>query len=204
MPIIITDNGQDNHVQIDPEVSAKQDGSIIFNGSNNTVTIEAGCTSARLGVRLGNGCSFHAGSGCRLAALDVFTAKDGRVRIGANVKFTWRARLHLHEHGEIGIGEGSLIASETLMMTSDMHSILNKATGLRLNPPGDIRLGERVWLGERVTVLKGTIIGAESIVGYGSVISGIFPHNCLVAGSPGRVIREGVSWQHELIDDYQT
>ncbi len=52
------------------------------------------------------------------------------------------------------------------------------------------RIGERVWLGAHVTVLKGVSIGDGSIVGAGSVVTKSLPAGVVVVGNPARVIRE--------------
>ena len=52
------------------------------------------------------------------------------------------------------------------------------------------RIGERVWLGAHVTVLKGVTIGDGSIVGAGSVVTKSLPAGVVAVGNPARVIRE--------------
>jgi acetyltransferase-like isoleucine patch superfamily enzyme len=46
-----------------------------------------------------------------------------------------------------------------------------------------------VWIGSRVTILPGTEIGRNSIVGAGAVVKGVFPENVIIAGNPGKVIK---------------
>lgn len=82
---------------------------------------------------------------------------------------------------------------------SDIHSIVDLATGARINPARDIQVGERVWVGQRVLILKGSQIGDGSIIGAGSVVTGTIPKNVIAAGAPARVIRQGVTWRGELI-----
>ncbi len=52
------------------------------------------------------------------------------------------------------------------------------------------RIGERVWLGAHVTVLKGVSIGDGSVVGAGSVVTKSLPARVVAVGNPARVIRE--------------
>ena len=85
------------------------------------------------------------------------------------------------------------------MDPSDNHSIIDVASGKRINPSRPITIGDHVWVGQEVTILKGTAIGSHSIVGAGSIVRGVVPPNTLVAGSPARVIRSGVTWDRRRL-----
>ena len=39
------------------------------------------------------------------------------------------------------------------------------------------------------TILKGTIIGNNSIVSAGSVVKGHFPDNCIIQGNPATIVK---------------
>jgi acetyltransferase-like isoleucine patch superfamily enzyme len=54
------------------------------------------------------------------------------------------------------------------------------------------RIGNRVWIGANVTVLKGVTIGDDTVIGAGSVVTKDIPANMIVAGVPARVIRERI------------
>jgi acetyltransferase-like isoleucine patch superfamily enzyme len=51
------------------------------------------------------------------------------------------------------------------------------------------RIGEWVWLGAHVVVLKGVTIGARTIVGAGSVVTKDLPPDVIAVGVPAKVIR---------------
>lgn len=52
-----------------------------------------------------------------------------------------------------------------------------------------IVIGDDVWLGTGVIVLKGVSIGPRSIIGAGSVVTKSIPADCVAAGNPCKVIR---------------
>jgi acetyltransferase-like isoleucine patch superfamily enzyme len=54
---------------------------------------------------------------------------------------------------------------------------------------GRVRLGHDVWLGTKVSVMRGTTIGDSAVVGANSVVSRDIPARCVAVGSPARVIR---------------
>ncbi|WP_162942352.1 acyltransferase [Desertimonas flava] len=82
---------------------------------------------------------------------------------------------------------------------SDMHSIVEVSSGRRLNPPADVEIDDRVWVGQRSLLLKGTTIGVGTVVGAGAVVTSTLPGNSLCVGVPARVVRSGISWHHELL-----
>ncbi|MER7011472.1 sugar O-acetyltransferase [Saccharopolyspora sp. NPDC000359] len=55
--------------------------------------------------------------------------------------------------------------------------------------PARITIGDNAWLGGGVIVCPGVTIGADAVVGAGSVVVRDVPDHVLVAGNPARVIR---------------
>ena len=53
-----------------------------------------------------------------------------------------------------------------------------------------VRIGAGSWLGVGVVVLPGTTIGRHVTVAAGSVVRGDVPDHSVVAGAPGRVVRQ--------------
>jgi len=53
-----------------------------------------------------------------------------------------------------------------------------------------IIIGNNVWIGANVTILKGVKVGDNSIIGAGSVVVKNIPKNCIVAGNPAKIIKE--------------
>jgi len=52
-----------------------------------------------------------------------------------------------------------------------------------------IAIGDNVWLGGGVIVLPGVTIGADSVIGAGSVVSRDVPAGVVAIGSPAQVVR---------------
>ena len=51
------------------------------------------------------------------------------------------------------------------------------------------KIGDRVWLGANVTVLKGVTIGDDVVIGAGSVVTKDIPPCTIAVGIPARVIK---------------
>jgi acetyltransferase-like isoleucine patch superfamily enzyme len=93
------------------------------------------------------------------------------------------------------IGEDCLIAWNTFITDCDWHTINGK------NHTKPTIIGDHVWIGVGSIILKGVNIGKNTIVSSNStVLQGSYPESILIAGNPGRIIKEGVSeWQRDLI-----
>jgi len=123
----------------------------------------------------------------------------GTIRIGEGTSFN-QVGVSLHEGAHVSFGRDCMLSTDIHMDPSDMHPIFDRATGERLNPPQDIHVGDHVWLGTRVLLLKGVEIGSGSIVGAGSMVTGKLPENILAVGSPARVVRENVVWTRDMAE----
>lgn len=53
----------------------------------------------------------------------------------------------------------------------------------------DVTIGDYVWLGSRVTILPGAVLGDGCIVQAGAVVSGKFPPNSILGGNPAVIFR---------------
>lgn len=51
------------------------------------------------------------------------------------------------------------------------------------------KIGDRVWIGANVTILKGVTIGNDTVVGAGSIVTKDLPERAIAVGSPARVIK---------------
>ena len=53
----------------------------------------------------------------------------------------------------------------------------------------DVIIGEACWLGARVTLLPGTVLGEGCIVQAGSVVHGKIPDLAIIGGNPAQIIK---------------
>ena len=54
---------------------------------------------------------------------------------------------------------------------------------------GEIHIEDDVWLAANVVVIDGVTIGKGAVIGAGSVVTHDIPDNSVAAGNPARVIR---------------
>lgn len=97
------------------------------------------------------------------------------------------------------VGQDCLFSAGVVIRTSDSHSILNSSVE-RINSGGDVIIGNHVWVGYDATILKGSTIGDNSIVGTKSVVSGQkIEQNVVAVGNPCRTVKYGVNWTEKRI-----
>lgn len=130
-------------------------------------------------------------------AIDVSlrVSSDATLEIGADTSFRGNVAIHASEGCRLSIGEDCMFSSNILVRTTDSHAIYDLDSGTRINPDDDIVIGNHVWVGEGVKILKAVRIGDGSVIGAGSVVSGEIPANCVAAGIPARVLRENIRWE---------
>ena len=83
----------------------------------------------------------------------------------------------------IHIGAETYIASGARILTHDYC----------MKRHADTYIGKRCFIGADAIVLCGVNIGDEVIVDAGAVVTKDVPSNCIVAGNPARMIRQGIS-----------
>jgi len=114
---------------------------------------------------------------------------SAKVDIGQN---TWINNNFsaISEDSSISIGQDCLIGHDVFVIDSDFHPLdpNQRHTGKKsLSQP--VYIGNNVFIGSRVTILKNSSIGDGCVVAAGAVVSGTFPARSLIAGNPAKLIR---------------
>ena len=171
---------------------------IKFTGSGNRVHIKGSCKLQELVVDFDcdNGL-LEIGPSKRRFTAAIRIGQDSTVRIGSNVSSTTKVTMSAAEGTEIRIGNDVMFASENQVRADDGHPIFDVRTGKRVNVSRSIRIGNHVWLGRHAVVLGGGRIGDGTVIGYGSIVTGTIPNNCVAVGSPARVVRRHIAWERD-------
>lgn len=110
---------------------------------------------------------------------------QGKIDIGSFCLISPGVEITAADH--ISIGDNVMIAAECVLSDSDWHGLYNRIRPFRCTAP--IQLADNVWLGHRVTILKGVHIGENTVIGAGSVVTRDLPANCVAAGNPAKIVK---------------
>lgn len=97
----------------------------------------------------------------------------------------------LNASDTIDIGNDFLGGPELIIYTSE-HGIENDGLPFHKQPNkhAPVSIGDNVYIGVRVTILKGIIIGNNIVVGAGSIVTCNLESNAIYAGNPAKLIKK--------------
>lgn len=119
---------------------------------------------------------------------DIIVFKNATLILG---KGYFNSNIKIRCHKKIEIGNDVAISHDVTIMDSDAHEGL--WAGYEKTKP--IKIGNHVWIGTRVTILKGVTVGDNAIIAAGAVVTHDVPANSIVAGVPAKVINSNVNWK---------
>lgn len=92
------------------------------------------------------------------------------------------------------IGDNVLISYGISIWNGDGHTIFD-ANKEVLNYSKDVIIGNKVWIGHKAEILKGTVIQDNSVIGACSVVNKAFSEsNVIIAGQPAKIVKRGITW----------
>ncbi|MFW2389152.1 MAG: acyltransferase [Polyangiales bacterium] len=174
---------------------------IEIRGNNNAIRIHPTCKLVNVSFRLlGDDLRVELGESVKISRWGEFLlmGEDAEIRLGEHTTVE-SARFIAHGGTLLDVGPDCMFAYDVEVRTSDEHSILDAASGQRINPDKSVHIGEHVWFGARSVVVKGVRIGDNSVVATGSIVSRDLGSGVVAAGIPAREIRDGVTWDRRRL-----
>ena len=119
----------------------------------------------------------------------------GKIVCGDNVTFNAHSKI-LCTH-DIQIGNNVRLGWDTMLKDGDGHAICDE-TGKVFNVNRSIIIGNDVWVGAEVSLLKGAVVANGSVVGFRSLVTKRFEQpNVIITGSPAKIVKENIKWIHD-------
>ncbi|MBE0442706.1 MAG: acyltransferase [Psychrobacter sp.] len=194
---LLQDKGHSNHIDIASDAYIVGDSAItIRKGHDNQITIGKRGKFNRLKIDI-NGNHNH-------------------ITIAEQVKFSGQLLIvgnHLHIHiGErttaidcyilardksVSIGNACMISRGIEIRATDVHKVYDMNADIRINTAhSDVVLGDHIWIAANVTISKNVSIASGCIIAAGSFVNKpVVTPNCMVAGTPAKVIRQNIRWE---------
>ena len=91
------------------------------------------------------------------------------------------------------IGNECLFGADVMVADTDFHPLEPKNrrfADLAAVRAERVEIGDNVFIGARCIILKGVTIGANSVIGAGSLVVSDIPSGVVAAGVPARVLRQ--------------
>lgn len=194
---LLQDNGHNNHIEIAKDVHIV---------GNSIITIRKGHDNQ---IIIGKQGKFNK------LKIDI-NGNHNKVIIEEHVKFSGHLLIvgeHLHIHigaqttaidcyilardKSVTIGKSCMISRGIEIRATDVHKVYDIASDMRLNPAhSDVVLGDHIWIAANVTVSKNVSIASGCIIAAGAFVNKpVTTPNCMVAGSPAKIIRKNVRWE---------
>jgi len=143
--------------------------------------------------------SFSAGSRIRIDAMKIFGNQSFHSNIIIVNNVVVNNDFHLACTGSIYIGNNVLMGSNVFITDHDhgIYSSENPASNSPLISPayrkltsdGRVSIGDDVFIGEYVTILKNVTIGKGAILGSHALVTKDIPEYSLAVGNPAKVIK---------------
>lgn len=143
-------------------------------------------------LNVGDECDFCIGSRV------VITAGAG-ISVGDGFFINNNALLYCTRH--IEAGDHCCIGWDAQVYDSDFHLVESSgAPSEVLNPPAPVAIGDNVWISNRCTVAKGSVIPSNSVIASGSLVNRALDVPGLYAGTPAVLKKEGVQriWDRKI------
>lgn len=116
--------------------------------------------------------------------------KNSSITIGENTMLNNNPNI-VAERESIEIGQNCYIGQNFKCYSSDFHGIKKED---RNNPEkiktAPVKIGNDVFIGNDVTILKGVEIGDNCVIGAGSVVVKSISANTIACGNPAKEIRK--------------
>ena len=116
------------------------------------------------------------------------TRGAGTIRIGDDCGFSGSVVV---SEQSVEIGDRVMVGAGCVIADTDFHPV-DAARRRVPHAPGacrPVKIGDDVFIGMHCLVLKGSRIGAGSVIAAGSVVTGEIPAGVVAAGVPAKVIR---------------
>lgn len=150
-----------------------------------------------------SGASLTIGKNVYISEMEIFVNSYSSVEIGDNTSMQ-TGKLRTGRNQSIKIGKGCMFSWDIIFLPHDGHLLWDVTRGKCTNNTTgkqrpSIIIKDHVWIGGETVIMPNTVIETGSVCGYRSMVKGKIPNNCIVAGTPAKVIKRNIAWSKENV-----
>ena len=90
--------------------------------------------------------------------------------------------------GKITIGKNAMLGPNTSIYSVN-HPLGAKERIANYEYPGNVTIGDNLWVGGNTTIVPGVTLGDNVVVAAGAVVTKSFGDNVLIGGNPARILK---------------
>lgn len=192
-------NGYGNTLILQNNVSFKSGTKIIFKNNNNLVYLgeETKILSpSTIEFSHDNALMYICGK-CRFQLLSILLRSNSVLFCGFGCSINPNFVCSLLEAKNVLIGSDCMFSHHIHLRNATSHAIYEGKSGKRIAKGKSIIIGDHVWFGYGVKVVRGVNVGNGSMIGAYSVVAKDIPEKCLAAGNPTEVKKENILWTRD-------
>ena len=147
-------------------------GNVRIDGNNNKINIGGPNYLKFTDIKIfGNNNTLILPPGCYGKLNLEIRTSDAVVTVGHKTGFMGTDIILEEKGSRVIIGDDCMFAKETRLYCSDFHAVIDLKTGRPCNQGKEIVIGNHVWLGEGVKILKNCHVTDNVIIGIGSFVT---------------------------------
>lgn len=138
--------------------------------------------------------------------------ENAKLIINGTRNILYNSDIQVFKGAELSFGEGACNSGLQIVcadkITIGSNTFIGRDVWIRDNNGGHhviqtgytdkapITIGDYVWIGSNVQIMKGVTIGDGAIIAANSVVTTNIPARCLASGNPAQVVSENITWVH--------
>lgn len=160
-------------------------------GFHSVDNIDTSILHSIIDIRLNSSLIFEGDAHIGIGA--IICCKGGTLKIGNNFAISGTTSILCYD--SINIGDNVQLSWNTLIMDCDAHKIYLVGDKL-LENHAPINIGDRVWVASSTTILKGSTIPNNCVIGSNSLLNQkYYNEGYIIAGIPGKEIKAIERWE---------
>lgn len=133
--------------------------------------------------------------------LKILTLRKSGMKITGNpIYISPNCWFDVVDYGLIHLNNKVVLSSNVSILVHDFSisrikdALTNKTNVPEIMIQRKVYIGENSFIGFGSTLLPGTHIGKNSIVGAGAIVRGNFPDNSIITGNPAKITWNSLEW----------